>query len=185
MKEVTLGKIIGQLFEEGIRIAGELEKEMAKQVEAEKQKATAEAKAEPQQASQFDSYNPLQKYVSMNLVFQGYTVHKGLLPTIIEVLKDNNPVAQLQFGENNQVVISSPAGDVYHAQAEATMNIERIKSELLLSLQTNRSNGVIMESALELTDAFVAENVAKEDAQAFDKLTDIVKLILAPVQGVH
>lgn len=184
MKEVSWSKLVGQIFEEGVRLASELEKEMVKHTEQAKPK-TEESKAPVAPKAQPVVGDSFLQYIATNLAFQGYEILQDRVPNLIHVHANGNPVAYLIFGVGNQIIIQPAVSDVQTKPMEATLYVERIKEELSTALQAKCSNEIIMKTALELTDAFVAESVANEDAKEFDKLVQTLNSLLATTQGVH
>lgn len=188
MRDMMWGKLVGQLLEEGIRVVGELEKEFAKQAEQAKTEATQTAKSpEPKSAPEVKASGSesLQMYTVENLKFQGYEVKQDLLPNLIHIHENGNPIAYVIFADALKIFVQPAVTNVQTNVVEATALIERLKGELLVALQAKCSDEIIMKTALDLTDAYVGETVAKEDAEAFNKLVQVLNSLLAVPQGVH
>lgn len=188
MREMMWGKLVGQLLEEGIRVVGEMEKEFAKQAEQAKAQAAQSAqstKTKTTPAEKATVAESLQLYTVENLAFQGYEIKQDFLPNLIHVHENGNPVAYVIFTGGEKVFVEPAVTNVQSKVQEATALIEKLKGELLIALQAKCSDEIIMKTTLDLTDAYVGETVAKEDAEAFNKLVQVLTSVLATPQGTH
>lgn len=116
---------------------------------------------------------------------QGYEVKQDFLPNLIHVHQDGNPVAYVVFTGGQKIIIEPAVTNIQSSVREATALIERLKGELLIALQANCTDEIIMKSALDLTDAYVGETVAKENVESYNKLVQVLTSLLSVPQGTH
>ena len=122
------------------------------------------------------------------LRFFGYDVTREFEKNLYLVKQEGRKLAYIS-PMNGMVLVEGAVPELSKQRTKASLLVEELKVKLGDAIQTERSNEIIMELSLELTDAFVGESVAKEDEilhqERFNVLVQTVNSLLSTSQGIH